>query len=255
MKFLDRWLKPKTQKPMRAISFSLYGDDPKYINGMVANINLRDRIYKGWQIYIYCDGPAFRNIGGPIGEYEYHSTGVTLYRIAEKIEDHPIPPMFWRFMIADNPLIERFIVRDADSRLSEREAAAVEEWIKSDKILHIMRDHQAHQLIPGGMWGAQWRRDNWAAPEMSKLIAEFVGTDHANEEQRKYGADQEFLRTKVWPWAKNSVIQHDASEHRRKQLGGVPFPTKREWPRFVGEVFNEHDEPRANDWPMVPKEE
>ncbi|CAM9970164.1 unnamed protein product, partial [Discosporangium mesarthrocarpum] len=32
----------------------------------------------------------------------------------------PTPGMFWRFLPADDPTVDRFIVRDVDSRLNAR---------------------------------------------------------------------------------------------------------------------------------------
>ena len=46
--------------------------------------------------------------------------------------------------------------RDLDSRVTEREAAAVHEWLKSNKTLHSMRDHPWHTVpIMGGGWGSK----------------------------------------------------------------------------------------------------
>ncbi len=39
-----------------------------------------------------------------------------------------IAGMFWRFLVADDPQVDRFIVRDSDSRLNARDAYAVAEW-------------------------------------------------------------------------------------------------------------------------------
>ena len=52
--------------------------------------------------------------------------------------------MFWRFLDASDPEVDVMISRDADSRLSHREAMAVGEWLESDKDFHIMRDHPHH---------------------------------------------------------------------------------------------------------------
>jgi hypothetical protein len=48
--------------------------------------------------------------------------------------------MLWRFTVAADPTVDRFIVRDVDSRLNYRERLAVEEWIQSGRPIHIMRD-------------------------------------------------------------------------------------------------------------------
>ena len=51
--------------------------------------------------------------------------------------------------------IERFISRDCDSRLSERDRVAVDEWIKSEKNFHIIREHPIghRSLINAGYVG------------------------------------------------------------------------------------------------------
>ena len=46
--------------------------------------------------------------------------------------------------------------RDLDSRFSEREKAATEEWLRSNKEFHFMRDHPYHgYVILGGCWGCK----------------------------------------------------------------------------------------------------
>ena len=65
-----------------------------------------------------------------------------------------IPGMYWRFLAIEDKDIDIFIVRDCDSRINKREQLAVYQWLKSDCILHIMRDHPHHYYkILGGMWG------------------------------------------------------------------------------------------------------
>ena len=65
-----------------------------------------------------------------------------------------IPGMYWRFLPIEDKNVDLFIVRDVDSRINNREEEAVNEWIQSDKILHVMRDHPHHYYkILGGMWG------------------------------------------------------------------------------------------------------
>jgi hypothetical protein len=63
--------------------------------------------------------------------------------------------MSWRFLVASDPNIERYVIRDIDSRISRREKLAVDEWIASGKQFHVMRDHPSHSnnAMSGGMWG------------------------------------------------------------------------------------------------------
>ena len=63
--------------------------------------------------------------------------------------------MFWRFMVADDPSVDRFIVRDTDSRLNARDRFAVEEWVRSNVSTHSIRDHPGHNYpLSGGLWGS-----------------------------------------------------------------------------------------------------
>ena len=52
--------------------------------------------------------------------------------------------MFWRFMVASDPTVDRYIIRDVDSRLNARDRIAVEDWIQSGYAVHTMRDHVNH---------------------------------------------------------------------------------------------------------------
>ena len=40
--------------------------------------------------------------------------------------------------------MDAFVSRDLDSRLSQREATAVQHWLASNRTFHIMRDHWDH---------------------------------------------------------------------------------------------------------------
>ena len=52
--------------------------------------------------------------------------------------------------------MDLFASRDLDSRFSDREFSAVEDWLRSDKDFHLMRDHIGHGTeILGGMWGVK----------------------------------------------------------------------------------------------------
>lgn len=239
----------------RVISYSLFGSHPKYIQGALRNAADAHKFYPGWtcRFYISCHTAMSEMIP------------MLQLRAMDNVETQIIPlghkyenlGMFWRFLVADDVEVERFLVRDCDSRLSEQEAAAVNEWIADDTILHTCRAHPAHaRPINGGLWGATWRRDNWEAPAMHHLIDDWM---HRNKAQdlSAYSADQDFLATHVWGWARLSATQHDAVS-RGAYPGSKPFPMKWPWPRFMGEVMeideNGNEFPRPGDWESVPKE-
>ena len=61
-------------------------------------------------------------------------------------------PLFYRKFKVDVA-----VFRDLDSVVSEREIAAVGQWLNSKHAFHIMRDHPNHGAVPmmAGMWGVK----------------------------------------------------------------------------------------------------
>jgi len=74
-----------------------------------------------------------------------------------------LAPMIWRFTVVDDPEVDVFIVRDADSRLTPRDATVVADWLRRSPekaaVFHCVRDHPSHSRFPvsGGLWGARRR--------------------------------------------------------------------------------------------------
>ena len=102
-------------------------------------------------------------------------------------------------MAADST-IDRYIIRDADSRLNARDRLAVEEWIESKKPVHILRDHVNHcNTINGGMWGGVMG----ALPSIAEHIMDWKDRD-------QYLADINFLDSQVWQRVMDNHIAHDS---------------------------------------------
>lgn len=129
----------------------------------------------------------------------------------------------WRFYAADDSDV--MICRDTDSRLSNREAKAVEKWLRSDKQFHIMRDHPMHDaLIPAGMWGC---RDTSGIKD---LIDNYL-------DQNTSRSDQKFLALYIYPQVKQHAIIHDSYNLFNDS---IPFPTARIANEFVGSAHDEN---------------
>jgi hypothetical protein len=232
---------------MNVISFSLYGAEAKYCVGAIRNTKLAPKIYPGWTCRFYID------------EFVPGETITSLLRGGAEIYPGPkdIPPMFWRFLVADSENVERFIVRDADSRLDMRERAAVDEWIGLATPFHIMRDHYAHaQAINGGLWGGVGAKlydaKITALGSMHRLIREWMA-ENPTLKHDDYGLDMAFLIDKVWPIVKWRCTQHDHFS-RGFYKDALPFPTKRVGQSFCGEVYDENDVPREHDRAQIPVE-
>jgi len=115
-------------KEKQVISFGLYGNKTKYVHGSFANLKLSRIYYPGWKCRFYCA--------------EVDSKVVDLLKAegAEVVVVSGVGHMMSRFHVANDSTVDRFIVRDVDSRLNSRERFAVQEWIDSGLPLHSMRD-------------------------------------------------------------------------------------------------------------------
>jgi len=214
---------------MRCISFSLWGDDPIYTVGAVRNAELASLLFPDWTCVFHCDRFVPADV---VAELEGR----------DKVEIRPLDTeyapgdsrgMFARMLVAGED-VECVICRDADSRLSERERLAVDDWLAGGADLHVMRDHPLHGVaMPGGMWGVRGGR----LTGIAAAIRRYAPTEAK-------GQDQAFLREWVWERVcrrELSCTVHDPF------FAGRPFPrgaTRGEanggvW--FVGQVFDADD--------------
>lgn len=232
----------------KIISFSLWGDSHKYLNGAIRNAALARELFPDWICRFY--------VGSSVP-----------FKIIEELIN-PIPKRWCRYKVdkentislcgSFNPLIEiyhmdfpgdwrmmmdRFlpiveddidymIVRDCDSRLSLQEKMCVDEWISSGKSLHMIHAHPWHCTpILGGLFGLK----GGSFPLMKYIIDNW-------KEQSAYQIDQNLLRDKVWPkFSHGDFLNHD--EFFGHLWKATPFPIKRDDGGFMGESFDENDKP------------
>jgi len=211
---------------LNIISFSLWGSGKKYRLGAIENCRLAPIIYPGWKVRIYVDSSVDQNFCRTL---QNHGAEVCLVQNI-KGSYHG---MYWRFLVNDDPSVDRYIIRDLDSRLNWREQAAVEAWISSGLGFHIMRDHKNHEYpIQGGMWGGKTK----IIPSINNLIQQWNKYD-------SYMCDQHFLAKMVYPIIRDNATVHD--EYYEKK----PFPPHRTidnggW--FVGQVYDENGIPQKD---------
>lgn len=205
--------KQSTPLAKQVISYSLYGLNPRYIDGALENAKLMKNFYPEWTMRVYYDDTVPHNTIEQLRQVDVQLVDMTGSRMNK---------MSWRFLPAKDS--ERFCARDIDSRLSKRESAAVKEWIESGKQFHVMRDHPSHSkyAMSGGMWCST------TIPNIETLL-----TDVNNQ---AYLQDMNFLNKVIWPMAQKSLLQHD-SFSCDKFGGGKPFPTLRIGWEHVGSVY------------------
>lgn len=202
-----------SQRSRNIISFCLWGDDPVYVHGAIVNARIASHIYYGWACRFYCDSSvpsdALRIL---------RDEGAQVVMITDPALQ-AVRPM-WRFLASDDPGVDRFICRDTDSRLNAQELIAVEDWIRSGKRFHVMRDHIYHmELMLAGMWGGV----AGVIPDMKGLILK--AQKHFNN---RFG-DQAFLMEQIWPLIRDDLCTHDSIYGFR----GKDFPDAYRMPRPI----------------------
>lgn len=178
----------------KVISFSLWGTNPRYIHGALRNVLLAPDIYPGWEIWIYLDGsvpaplPAIlKDLGATIKIKPSNSS------VKERL--------CWRFEVANEENVGRFLVRDIDSVMSVREYLLVQKWLQSGQYFHIIRDWWTHtDLMLAGMWGGV----AGILPDIKSKQLNYMPPllETAN-------IDQWFLRDCVYNDISNSCLIHD----------------------------------------------
>ncbi|MEM9534578.1 MAG: tetratricopeptide repeat protein [Cyanobacteria bacterium P01_E01_bin.45] len=191
---------------VRAIAFSLWGNNRRYLYGALRNILLAPDIYPGWELWFYVDSSvplAFRNLLAELGGK------VLLQPDGQSLRQK----LCWRFKVADADTVGYFLVRDIDSVINVREYLAVQEWLESGRWFHIIRDWWTHtDLILAGLWGG-------VAGVLSNVDQMLAG--YVSKEVETPNIDQWFLRDRVWKYIKVSCLIHDRCF---KQAGSRPLP-------------------------------
>ena len=106
------------QPARNVIAFSLWGDAPRYLDGAQRNVEAAGRLYPGWRCRFYVDP----TVPGAAVE-QLASGGASIVHMPRHRNFYE--GLFWRFRVAEDDSVSRFLVRDCDSVVNPREQAAV----------------------------------------------------------------------------------------------------------------------------------
>ncbi|HBK07774.1 MAG TPA: hypothetical protein DDZ81_18290 [Acetobacteraceae bacterium] len=191
------------------IAYSLWGNAPRYQVPLLENARLLPHLFPEWTIRVYHDRTV-----DPGYLQELAGRGVQLQAVGTSSDIPAHRGLLWRFAVAADPSVRRFLVRDADSLLTVKERVAVDAWLQSGFHFHAMRDWYSHtDLLLAGMWGGV----GGILPSPADLLAAHtfwrMETDHI---------DQDILAAVVWPVIRRNILIHDSIFH--PCLDSVPFP-------------------------------
>jgi hypothetical protein len=225
-----------TSTGIRIFSFSLYGNSCKYTYNCVANVLIAKQLFPDWEVRVYYDSSVPADI-------------ITYLKVADNVNaidmtNHwltPLDKMLWRNLAVDDENAEVVCIRDCDSWLSNREKNIVNEWLDSDKDLHIIRDHCYHSKhIMGGMWGVR----NKLFADMEMNLKKYL-SDHPNHRTHT-GEDQDFLRDYYYHKYKETTMVHMShqynNQHRDIWLTGGYFPDETDVHIVPATLNRENDE-------------
>lgn len=188
------------------VAFSLWGSDPRYLRGAVHNAMRASQVYPGFRCRFFLDASVPQDLIATLDALGAET-------IVENGEPSNIHRLTRRFLVANDPSVGRYLVRDCDSLVNAREAAAVRLWIESGKAFHVMRDWWTHtDPILAGMWGGV----GGVLPPLAPLIASYKPGVMETPNW-----DQWFLRDRIWPSIRSHALVHDRCYHEGQSQ---PFP-------------------------------
>lgn len=195
---------------VNAFSFCLYGPEkPRYHEGMMENLQLIQQHFLDWRVFVY--------VGDDITEERIQKMVSYPQVILRKTGKLGEVNMIHRFFAIDEPGVDLMLVRDADSRIHWKDRWAIQQFVKSDAVLHIIRDHKEHTSpILGGLWGL--RKTDFSVQRAYEQYVEDKSLGH------RWAHDQNFLADIVYPKFKSQAIVHFSHERIYKGELGFAFP-------------------------------
>jgi hypothetical protein len=143
--------------------------------------------------------------------------------------------MINRFFVIDDPGVNIAIVRDADSRLHERDLWCIHHFVDSSYLFHTTRDHPYHKtLIMGGLWGIK-------KGCLQTSIKELYNTYNLkNDVINQHYHDQHFLKDIIYPLVWQNIIVYVYHENMKLEENEniLKIPFKVENHTFCGYVID-----------------
>lgn len=192
---------------MKVFSFCLYGSAPFYYIGLLENIQIIQEFFPDFSIYVY------------LGECDPEWTfpeGVNIVRTGKA------GPINMLFRYKPLEFADVGFIRDADSRITERDRWCIHRFLESSYSYHVIRDHKWHKSkIMGGLFG--WKE---------KTHFEF-DENHPSG----YGYDEHIVSEVLYPMLLPKLLVHTnifgfVREHTERIE--IPHKDKHD---FVGNVY------------------
>jgi len=203
------------------IAMSLASAELADLWGVVRNAQLIQVYFPGWTLRVYAKKPVTSATDSD-SESIYATVISKLFALGADIVYVDtaltgIAAKWWSYMAVDDLNVDFALVRKPNSRLGEREAMAIKDWIhlceKSRHVaVHCIRDsaYQGSRPMMHGLWGARPRvlHQLLGGHSLISLIDNFVNDSHRHDDELE---PSDFLSQVLWPLVMpDSVVCHDS---------------------------------------------
>jgi len=214
---------------MKVFSFCIYGTERNYYDGLLENIRIIREHFPDFDIYVYK--------GVCVADWVFENCAVFENCTVIETQREGAINMLYRYL----PLTfaEVGFVRDADSRVGQRDIWCISDFLQSSKNYHIVRDHFYHKdPIMGGIFG--WKKNLNLNLNLDETIV--------------YAQDMTYLKTHLYPLIKSDALVHTNNhatfgehvrlieiEHTGKYdfVGNVIWDGVPKFEYFIGDVVQE----------------
>ena len=213
---------------VRVFSFTLFGSDIKYWKGLLKNISSIEEKFPGWEVWVYC--------GDGIPEDVYIL--LSMHTCVKLIATHQdgMVNKFYRFFAIDDPSVDICIIRDADSRVYARDESCIRDFLASDALVHIIRDHpNHHHRMMAGMWGI--KQEAMHVCLNGVRLKEFFDQWTLGRPSTEFWSDTEFLCEIIYPKGVYRAMIHDETQQFEPSPFKTPFHIPIGEDDFIGQVY------------------
>ncbi len=215
-------------------SFTLFGSADKYCKGLLRNIELIQKEFPDFQIWVY--------IGNDVPAYILNQLQASPNVKCIFTGEVGLVNKLYRFFAIDHPEVDVMFVRDVDSRVLKRDISTIHDFLSSDKKFHIVRDHPNHfHKIMACSFAI---RKGLLAVPLKSIFDKYRLTNEVNT----FWNDQEFLAAVFWPVVLPYAMIHDDLQNFEPYSMKTPFREHiGDSLHFIGQVYEFDD--AGNEYP------
>ena len=225
---------------MKIISYTVFGSEQWYRNGLIKNINIAQTLFPDWVVRVYISEKIDKKFISQVSKYKN-------VELIVKKENYPYEGLMWRMM----PMQEghdAVIVRDCDTRLFKRDKNLVDDWMSNEYKYHICRDTPGStNVMLAGLYGG--KKPNLTIEDKFHKWRE----DYIKDKKSLYIWDQGFLAKHVYPFIRDNLIVYSEHVKMNCERNVKPIPGERglysgriiHLGMYVEEDFDKNDEDKS----------